>query len=89
MNKCLFPLLAFFIISASFTPGAAKAEDGYRLWLRYDLIGNPRILQSYRNSITSLQLAAATTTAAKDTTMKHHQKKGQGIHMLTPLVLDL
>jgi alpha-glucuronidase len=30
------------------------AEDGYRLWLRYDLISNQKILQDYRNHINSI-----------------------------------
>src|SRR5579863_303567 len=32
---------------------ASRAEDGYRLWLRYDRIGDPQLLQDYRNAITS------------------------------------
>ncbi len=36
-----------------------RAEDGYRLWLRYDRIGNPNLLQSYRNSISSVQVTAS------------------------------
>jgi alpha-glucuronidase len=34
---------------------AAKAEDGYRLWLRYDRIRDPELLQDYRKTITSFQ----------------------------------
>ncbi|HEY6901251.1 MAG TPA: alpha-glucuronidase family glycosyl hydrolase, partial [Puia sp.] len=41
--------------------GIAKAEDGYRLWLRYDLIDNPRLLAQYRSGITSLQSTASVT----------------------------
>ncbi len=29
----------------------SKAEDGYRLWLRYDLISDPVILDQYRSSV--------------------------------------
>ncbi len=32
------------------------AEDGYRLWLRYDRIQDPQLLQDYRKAITSVQL---------------------------------
>ena len=34
---------------------ATLAEDGYRLWLRYDRIRDPQLLQDYRNAITSFQ----------------------------------
>ncbi len=36
----------FFLIT-----GYAFAEDGYRLWLRYDRISNPEILSQYRKHI--------------------------------------
>ncbi len=35
---------------------AANAEDGYRLWLRYDPVGNPRLLQEYRSMIAAYQV---------------------------------
>src|SRR5580658_2202036 len=34
---------------------ASRAEDGYRLWLRYDRIRDSKLLEDYRNTITSLQ----------------------------------
>ena len=44
------------------------AEDGYRLWLRYNKISNPQLLQQYRSEISSLNLigSSATMLAAKD-----------------------
>ena len=44
------------------------AEDGYRLWLRYDKIDNIKILQQYRNAISSFQFnhTSATLNAAKE-----------------------
>lgn len=33
-----------------------RAEDGYRLWLRYDRISDATLLQAYRNSITGMYL---------------------------------
>jgi len=38
---------------------ATHAEDGYRLWLRYDRIQDPQLLREYRNAITSLQFSGA------------------------------
>ncbi len=33
-----------------------KAEDGYRLWLRYNPIENPKLLGDYRNIFQSVKL---------------------------------
>jgi alpha-glucuronidase len=38
------------------------AEDGYRLWLGYDKIDDPVLLQQYRNSITGIQFSASSPT---------------------------
>ncbi|MBK7872241.1 MAG: alpha-glucuronidase [Saprospiraceae bacterium] len=42
-------LLILFTLSLNISK--LKAEDGYRLWLRYDLISNAQKLQEYRRSI--------------------------------------
>jgi alpha-glucuronidase len=39
------------LVILSFVLMNAKAEDGYRLWLRYDLISNAQQLNAYRQSI--------------------------------------
>ncbi|MBX3240909.1 MAG: alpha-glucuronidase [Chitinophagaceae bacterium] len=38
------------------------AEDGYRLWLRYDKISDPAVLKSYRNHIGSIVLPGSSAT---------------------------
>src|SRR5713226_3949571 len=45
-----------------------QAEDGYRLWLRYDIIANSKVLQQYRNNISGIQCngSSATISAAKE-----------------------
>lgn len=40
------------------------AEDGYRLWLRYNLINNHQLLVNYRNNITSVHFPGNTPTLA-------------------------
>ena len=57
-----------FLILFLFCTLLCKAEDGYRLWLRYDLINNNQLLASYRNSVTSVHFPVGTPTlvAAKD-----------------------
>jgi alpha-glucuronidase len=47
--KCLLNILFSVIILNSFT--TLKAEDGYRLWLRYDLIADPFVLNQYNSSV--------------------------------------
>jgi alpha-glucuronidase len=37
-------------------------EDGYRLWLRYDKIDNPSLLQHYRNIISGIQFPTSSPT---------------------------
>jgi len=43
-------IICFLLVS--FSVQYLKAESGYRLWLRYDLISNPLLLKQYRYSIT-------------------------------------
>jgi len=46
--------LTFFVMCGLLL--SLRAEDGYRLWLRYDKIDNPALLSSYRKAITGIQL---------------------------------
>jgi alpha-glucuronidase len=39
---------------------ATRAEDGYRLWLRYDLLTDTTMLRSYRSQLAALQFNAGT-----------------------------
>jgi len=39
---------------------ATRAEDGYRLWLRYDPLTDTSLLRSYRTQLAALQFNAAT-----------------------------
>jgi alpha-glucuronidase len=48
MNKFVFILL--ILIRST----AIQAEDGYRLWLRYERISNASLLQQYRDAFTSI-----------------------------------
>ncbi|HEY8560120.1 MAG TPA: alpha-glucuronidase family glycosyl hydrolase [Pyrinomonadaceae bacterium] len=51
--KC--KILIAFAAVLIFMPGAARAEDGYRLWLRYDALSDASA-ESYRKQIKSLDL---------------------------------
>ncbi|TMI86856.1 MAG: hypothetical protein E6H06_20395, partial [Bacteroidetes bacterium] len=61
MRKICFIIYVF--LSAPFI----HAEDGYRLWLRYDRIDDPVLLQQYRSQINSInfQGSSPTLTVAK------------------------
>ncbi|AEV97133.1 alpha-glucuronidase [Niastella koreensis] len=48
MKKWLLILFVILIYNS------VSAEDGYRLWLRYNTIDNPALLQQYRQQITSI-----------------------------------
>ena len=50
------------LLSCLFLTASLHAEDGYRLWLRYDKIKNAGILQEYRAIITSMQVEGNTPT---------------------------
>lgn len=48
MQKHIFGLLFCLMVLSTY------AEDGYRLWLRYDLIDDEQLLENYRTQIKSL-----------------------------------
>ena len=52
MKKWL--LITFIILIYN----SVSAEDGYRLWLRYNTIENPSLLQQYRQQIASINIPA-------------------------------
>lgn len=58
MKKLLFVLLHFFLFSC------LRAEDGYRLWLRYDKINNPNLLKEYTSLVSSVQFLGSNPTLA-------------------------
>ena len=52
MRKTVLILVWLMVI------GRLSAEDGYRLWLRYDKIENVSLLQQYRQAINGIYLPA-------------------------------
>ena len=56
MKKNIF-LFIFLLLSF-----ASIAEDGYRLWLRYDKINNSALLQQYRNLLPAVQFSGSSQT---------------------------
>jgi len=52
-------ILLFIFLLLSF---ASIAEDGYRLWLRYDKIKNSALLQQYRNLLPAVQFSGSSQT---------------------------
>jgi alpha-glucuronidase len=58
--------LVFFLFLLLFVPLSAvvaPAEDGYRLWLRYDPIQEPAQVRAYRNSASSIVVEGRSPTA--------------------------
>ena len=54
----------FLLLYCCLTVYILHAEDGYRLWLRYDKVDNSKLLQQYRNAISYIQFAHASPTLA-------------------------
>ncbi len=54
----------FLFLCSIFFPHSLKAEDGYRLWLRYDLIQNQQTLSEYKNLITGWTIEGDSPTIA-------------------------
>jgi alpha-glucuronidase len=49
-----FLRLCFLLISAFFLSSALRADDGYRLWLRYDPMADPALRQAYTGAISEI-----------------------------------
>ena len=56
MKKIILLFIQFFLFLA------LKAEDGYRLWLRYDRINNAQVLQQYLKQLSNIQTAGNSPT---------------------------
>lgn len=56
IKSILFSLLFLSLAASSF------ADDGYRLWLRYDKIDNAVLLQQYRKQITAVNFSSSSAT---------------------------
>jgi alpha-glucuronidase len=52
-------LLAFFCLVVV---GAVKADDGYRLWLKYDVITNEILLKEYKDKIQAVKIEGKSAT---------------------------
>lgn len=57
MKKILFYSIFFFSYCTSL-----YAEDGYRLWLRYDKINNQQVVKQYRNKISGIAIVGNSST---------------------------
>lgn len=69
-------LFLIFILGL-LTAGAAHADDGYRLWLRYDVVDDDALLEHYRSSIT--EIVAPGTSATADATVRELRRGLRGL----------
>ena len=62
----------FLTIAMIATMYGLRAENGYRLWLRYDKIDNAKLLAEYQQQITGIQInnTSATLQVAEQELMK-------------------
>jgi alpha-glucuronidase len=56
-------LASLVLLGLLAVPAAARAEDGYELWLRYPLVADAARLAEYRSAITSVVVAGNSPTA--------------------------
>ncbi len=54
-------VLGLLITLAGLTTDA-RADDGYRLWLKYDLVSNPQKLRDYRTSVRGWMISGSSRT---------------------------
>jgi alpha-glucuronidase len=83
--RILLVLLAVILITQS----QLKADDGYRLWLRYDRISNPDLLSAYKKSITGFLMEGNSPTllvAKKELTEGLKGLLGQSIPEIKSLI---
>ncbi|HEY5824433.1 MAG TPA: alpha-glucuronidase family glycosyl hydrolase, partial [Cyclobacteriaceae bacterium] len=59
VSRITLLLIILFVFSFS---KRGRAEDGYRLWLRYDLVNNSQKLKEYRNTIKSILIQSESPT---------------------------
>src|SRR5665647_2774579 len=79
-------LITLLLISA-----LLKAEDGYRLWLRYDLINDPLVLSQYNKSISGFMIEGSSPTlkaAGNELQIGLNGLLGRGIHPVTSIKKD-
>ncbi len=82
--------ILLFLCSIFFT-GDLIAEDGYRLWLRYNLIQDQQLLNNYKNLITGYMMEgnSSTITAARNEIQKGLEGLlGSGIPEVTEIDRD-
>lgn len=61
MNKKIYPLYLFLVLHL-YLGAPAFADDGYRLWLRYDPIKEAATLKSYRKQVSQVVVAGQSPT---------------------------
>ena len=60
--KCFLRILFTTAVLISHTVLKVHADDGYRLWLRYDLVSEPLILRQYNKIISGLIIEGSSPT---------------------------
>ncbi len=54
--------ISFLVVISFFCSKNTRAEDGYKVWLRYSKIEDPTLLKAYQQSIQSYQLDGVSET---------------------------
>ena len=89
--KSNFTYRWFLVVILLFLSTRVNAEDGYRLWLRYDVIQNPQLLQEYRLNVHQVLIDTVSPTllaAKKELQRGLDGLLGQNIHFVNRLTSD-
>ncbi|WP_440906590.1 alpha-glucuronidase family glycosyl hydrolase (plasmid) [Catenovulum sp. SX2] len=62
-NKLFTPLLVLLLATSANASSIVTGEDGYRLWLKYDLINDHNKRQGYQNQLANWQVLGQSSTA--------------------------
>ncbi len=55
-------IFLIFVLTVLFIISNTKADDGYRLWLKYDLISNQQKLNEYKGLIKAIEIEGKSPT---------------------------
>ena len=66
-------ILCSILITLGIT-GTASADDGYRLWLKYDRLDDMRMVEMYRQTVSGIMVTGSSATTGSPSTFLKSRK---------------
>jgi alpha-glucuronidase len=87
--KSLFTSLFAFVLIGVFYPMPARAEDGYRLWLRYEKVSDEALRKAYQERLSRIVLSVpgGVSSAKVDAAREELTLGLQGLLGVTPTIV--